>query len=157
VTDRVNLSVIFIKVINVKRVKKEDIVVYIISVLLIVITVLSMIALRSDKGIFGYTVRIVISGSMEPTIHKNTFNIIKVCNLEDISIGDIICYRYDRDIIHRVVDLKYDDNHTLISVVTKGDANKTNDDIVITDEMIIGRVIKTFNDSYIIIDKVRGS
>lgn len=123
-----------------------------IGAILIVITFIYVLNVRDNKGLFGYTARIVVSGSMEPTIKINTVNIIKICDADDIEEGDIICYRYDKDIIHRVISIKEDDDGETI-INTQGDANSLPDNIEITDDMIVGKVVCTLNWSRVIVSR----
>lgn len=104
---------------------------------LFIISMLTFILTGSDN-IFGYTIRIVISGSMEPTIPVYTVNIVKKCSISDIKKGDIILYNYKSDIIHRVIDINTDG-----SLITQGDANEVPDEISVSADMFIGKVTKT--------------
>lgn len=105
--------------------------------------------LRATEGnkvdnLFGYTFRLVISGSMEPTITTNSISIIKKCDISEINTGDIICFNYNQDIVHRVIDKKVNDEGVTI-LNTQGDANAGPDSIEITNDMIVGKVVSTFN------------
>ena len=131
--------------------KLKDYTTYIVCAIILALLASVLTALRSPTGFLGYTMRIVVSGSMEPTIMTNTLNIIKVCDADDVEVNDIICYRYDRDIIHRVVDISNENGQ--LTITTKGDANKVNDDVHITDGMVIGKVVKTLNWTQYIIGK----
>lgn len=97
--------------------------------------------LTGSDGICGYTARIVISGSMEPAIPVYTVNIVKKCDISDVSEGDIILYRYKSDIIHRVIAI--DNSDTGIILITQGDANESPDMIDINSDMFIGKVVRT--------------
>lgn len=121
------------------------IVINVMLVLLAILIIIGLLRIRSDTGVFGYTARIVISGSMEPTIEKNTLNIIELCDIEDIKVDDIICFRYDKDIIHRVIEINEVQGNIVLH--TKGDNNETADNIEITEDMLLGKVVKTFNSS----------
>ena len=105
-----------------------------------------------NKTIFGYTARVVVSGSMEPNIKINSLNIIKQCDISDINIDDVICFNYSQDIVHRVVKKTTNDDGYII-LNTKGDANANVDSIEINNDMIIGKVVYTFNGIASIIDK----
>lgn len=99
-----------------------------------------------------YTARIVVSGSMEPTIPVYTVNIIKKCDISDVNNGDIILYNYKSDIIHRVINInKAEDG---IELIAQGDANKRPDDIVIDSNMFIGKVVKTLGWTRLIIKPI---
>ena len=124
----------------------SQVVLLLIYLVLVVTIVSSLFGLlnKEDKTVFGYTARIVVSGSMEPEIMTNSLNIIKKCNIEDINSGDIVCYRYSKDIIHRVVDVVTNEDGTIV-LHTKGDANEFPDSIEIHEDMVLGKVVHTFN------------
>lgn len=96
-------------------------------------------------NVIKYRPIIVISGSMEPTIKTYSVSIVKHCNIDDVDIGDIIVYKYNNmQIVHRVIDRDSLDNDYL---VTKGDANIYPDEIRVTSNMIVGKVVKTYNNT----------
>lgn len=97
-----------------------------------------------NKSILGYTARIVVSGSMEPAIEVNSLNIIKLCDINEINKDDIICFNASQDVVHRVIDIVETDTGEKV-LHTKGDANENPDSVEITSDMIIGKVVKTFN------------
>lgn len=106
----------------------------------------------NKKSIFGYTIRIVVSGSMEPEIQTNSINIIKLCDIEDIKVNDVVCFNYSQDVIHRVIEIKTNEDGDIV-LHTKGDANEKPDDVEVYDEMVIGKVVKTFNGASGLISK----
>jgi len=90
--------------------------------------------------LLGYEMYTVISGSMEPEIPVGSLVCIKQTAPEDAKEGDIIAFYGARDsaaiITHRVVE-----NHVLSGeIITKGDANKTNDMNPVDYENFIGTV-----------------
>jgi signal peptidase I len=89
---------------------------------------------------------------MEPTIEVNSINIIKVCDISEVEVGDIICFNYGSDIVHRVIEVVTDEQGNIL-LHTQGDSNKYADSIEITDDMFIGKVTKTFNNAAKFIDK----
>lgn len=85
--------------------------------------------------IFGFAQIIIISGSMQPEIKAGDLIIIKeqTAYKED----DIVTYRKDQVLItHRVVEA----NET--GIITKGDANNTNDELVALSD-IEGKVVQS--------------
>lgn len=110
--------------------------------------------LTGSDDICGYTARIVISGSMEPTIPVYTVNIVKKCDISDVSEGDIILYKYKSDIIHRVI--KVDNTGTEIALITQGDANESPDIININSNMFIGKVVRTLFWTKYILGPIKG-
>lgn len=133
----------------------KNIIVFIIYLLLVIIfvsMVMNLLSTDKSKGMFGYTARLVITGSMEPDIKVNSINIIKLCDISEIKENDIVCFRYNQDIIHRVIEVVYDNNNNII-LHTKGDANEHADSVEINNDMVIGKVVKTFNGLAPYIDK----
>ena len=79
---------------------------------------------------FGIKTAIVLTGSMEPALDINDFVIIKKSN--EIKIDDIISYKQinsDNEVLHRVI--RINDNE----IVTKGDANNTEDKPINIDQV----------------------
>ena len=96
--------------------------------------------------IFGYTPTIVVSGSMLPTLQIYSVNIIKNCDTSDVDNRDIIVYWSDElrlNVIHRVIDVEFVDG--VKTLTTRGDANRSADDIKTTDENMVGKVVYTMN------------
>lgn len=117
--------------------------IYVIAAIIIVSLFLSL-SNGNSANLFGYTVRIVVTGSMEPNIKTNSLNVIKLTNIEDIQVNDIVCFNYSQDIVHRVIEKTTNDSGETI-LHTKGDANSQADSIEITNDMVIGKVVKTYN------------
>jgi signal peptidase len=126
-------------------------VLYMIVIVLLASFVTKLIG-NSDHSVFGYTMRIVVSGSMEPTIKTNSLTLIKSCDISEVEIGDIICFSYYQDIVHRVVEKDYDESGNLI-LHTKGDANNTADNVEVSSDMLVGKVDKIYNNVAGFIDK----
>ena len=124
---------------------------YLVVVVCTVVFLMQLID-GNKNYLFGYTARIVVSGSMEPEIKVNSLTIIKKCDIQNIKKNDIVCFNYSQDIIHRVVEKTKNDNGELV-IHTKGDANKMPDSIEINSDMVVGKVVKTFNNVAPIIDK----
>ena len=77
--------------------------------------------------VLGGEIFTVISGSMEPEIPVGSLVYIEAANPKDMKSGDVIAFYGGRDanaiITHRVVE-----NRIIMGeLITKGDANKTND------------------------------
>lgn len=89
--------------------------------------------------IFGFAQVIVISGSMQPSIEAGDMIIIR--EKEKYEKNDIVTYREnDALITHRVVEINQFD------VITKGDANKMNDDPVSLSD-VEGKVVLRIPDA----------
>ena len=105
----------------------------------------NIVAKGGKTSIMGYEPVIVITGSMVPAVAINSISILKYCTIDDLKVGDIVMYRYNNmRITHRVIFMGTDkDGKTMI--VTKGDANQSQDQIEITASMVDGKLIKTYN------------
>ena len=103
-----------------------------------VIIIMAMVYLYS--GYFRFYAIAIASGSMEPKIHKGDLVIVdQDIPFENIEIGDVIAYRHEKIIVvHRVVKkIEYGDSYILY---TQGDANEHMDDLVIEEDVVIGKV-----------------
>ena len=93
-----------------------------------------------EPALFGVKLYIVDSQSMSPSIKLDSMIVVKELKPADIREEDIITY-YSNDnstrVTHRVVEVK-DRGKTLI---TKGDANNTNDPRPLDGDRVIGKVI----------------
>ena len=99
----------------------------------------------------GFSIFRVVTGSMEPNIHKGAIIIAKKQDISAININDVICFRTDDKILgratitHRVINVFTNpDGKTVLQ--TKGDANPTADTSHVTEGQLIGRVIKYTGD-----------
>ena len=132
---------------NNKKAKVSIVNIFLISTLIVFIYLVS--------GIFTYTILGVGSNSMLPTISKGDAVIIrKLEGYRELKVGDIIAYDNSingKIIIHRIVEIKEDDNKEKI-YVTKGDANKSVDTYKVTYKKIKG--IVRLNIKYIAIPSI---
>ena len=90
------------------------------------------------SGYFKYYAVVVASESMKPSLNKGDLVVIdqKSHNLDK---SDIIAYRKGaKIIIHRIN--KIEKNGDDINYYTKGDNNRKNDDLIVKDDMILGKV-----------------
>lgn len=86
-----------------------------------------------DSNPLGIRCAVVLTGSMEPTIHVN--DMVIVHKQPDYRIGDIVMYSDGRaTVTHRIVAINPK------GYVTRGDANNTPDSPIPL-EQIIGRVV----------------
>lgn len=107
-------------------------VIFVLLVVLLLLGVLYFFALP----FFGYTNYVVLSNSMEPTIHRGNIVLVKTCDSEMVQVNDVITF-YDRNgnvTMHRVVEKQ----EKLLK--TKGDANNVADAYLIDEEHLIGIV-----------------
>lgn len=104
-----------------------------------IITIASAIIYTSDTD---NSIKFVTGSgkSMEPTITSADVIIVTHANPEDLDVGDIIVYEYEKAempgiITHRIVEIVDDNNFR-----TKGDANDVVDDHVVKHSEIVGVV-----------------
>lgn len=89
--------------------------------------------------VFGYSYVNILSGSMEPTLSMGD---LAVCKQQDsYGVGDAVLYQDGEYLVlHRIVEVKEDG-----SLVMRGDANNVDDDTVIHQNNIYGRLAFSFN------------
>jgi signal peptidase len=91
----------------------------------------------------GYEALVVLSGSMEPTIHVGSLAVVAPALPADLVVGDVITYRAqerpDQLVTHRLVGIDHDDQGRL-RYATKGDANNTIDQVTVDQNAVLGRV-----------------
>lgn len=96
-------------------------------------------------NIGGYSLFRVVTGSMEPTISKGSLLLCKETKVDQIEVGDIVCYRtkiseiYGSIVTHRVVDKQKDESGN-IYLETRGDANASSDPYYVDSWDLVGRV-----------------
>lgn len=81
---------------------------------------------KEQPNLFGYQMKIVISGSMEPDIKEGSIIFIKLRKTDEpVAVNDVVTFVTEEEILvtHRIVDIEEKD--TLY--ITKGDANDAND------------------------------
>lgn len=107
---------------------------------IVAIYALNMVYFRAIKKeklprIFNYYVFRVVTGSMDNTIKVNDY--IIVYKTKNVKANDIVTFEKDGAFItHRIIKIDND------IIITKGDANNTEDD-PITKDMILGKYVKT--------------
>jgi signal peptidase I len=118
---------------------------WIISFILMVtlIGVASLVIVTKFSGgepeVFGYQIKTVLSGSMEPDIQ--TGSIIAVKTVEDGSKfkkGDVITFMADENklVTHRIIDVKKTKNG--VAYTTKGDNNNAADSSPVLADNVVG-------------------
>ena len=119
-----------------RRDKRKTAKIIITTALAIMIAVLFVLR---NWGLFGFTIRVIQSGSMEPILKTNSIVIVQMCDVESIEVGDIICF-YDElleiDIVHRVIGI----DKEKWEITTKGDNNKYEDKERVTSDKLVGKV-----------------
>ena len=102
-----------------------------ISILYILVLIYLLIFI---PRFFGHTPLVVISGSMEPTLKVGSLLYYRSNDLDDFNKDDILVYRYkNHTISHRIVE------QVKGGFITKGDANQTNDSLVVNNEQVLGK------------------
>lgn len=88
--------------------------------------------------LMGYEVYNVVSGSMAPTITTGSMVLVEPAVAKDVQEGDIIAFFDGASVVtHRVVHNKLVEG----KIVTKGDANETEDLSTVDYSSLIGRVV----------------
>lgn len=116
----------------------------ILSNLLLVILAVIAIALFLPK-ILGYSQFAVLSGSMEPNIHVGAVVYGKEAEVSELQTGDIITYQIGSGTIvtHRIFSIDEESQ----TVITKGDANETEDASPVAFSNIVAKYV--FNIPYL--------
>lgn len=93
-----------------------------------------------SSGYFKYYIVTVATGSMMPNINIGDVIIVKkVDNIEDIKVGDVLVFEYNKVFIsHRVIQIEKKNNNLNFS--TKGDNNESADSHWVTPKEIRGVV-----------------
>lgn len=131
--------------------KKQKIVSRVVAVLLAAALIFCIYTVTQvlSKGyvtVGGYSMFRVMTGSMEPTLQVNSLLLSRQTPIEEIKVGDIVCYRSrnsqtrDWAITHRVVAIRQSaDGSPLLE--TRGDNNPVSDTQYVTAANLIGKVV----------------
>ncbi|MCC8192316.1 MAG: signal peptidase I [Ruminococcus sp.] len=98
-----------------------------------------------QKSLFGFRYYTVLTPSMEPELSVGDVVFVKICDAEDIEVGDVITFNPSSDsdtyLTHRVTQ-KYEDYEGtgVTCFTTKGDANEDEDGFLIDEDRVIGKV-----------------
>ena len=99
--------------------------------------------------VFGYKPMIVLSGSMETSIHTGDLVFVKMVDTTTLKKNDVIAFRNETDTVttHRIIDIVFEDGKQYFK--TKGDANNTEDANLVAMEdvegLYVGRIAKAGN------------
>lgn len=114
----------------------------IVIVILILIVVLSLVSNVKGKNnyVLDYFSLKVLSGSMEPDIKVGDVVVVKKVDGTDVKAGDVVTYKIGNDVYvtHRVIEVVEEDGKFLFK--TKGDANNKEDDGLIKEEDLVGKL-----------------
>ena len=113
-----------------------------IAIIILFVAALIMYKANSDPDkvpdVFGYKPMIVLSGSMETSIHTGDLVFVKMVDTTTLKKGDVIAFRNESDTVtkHRIVDVVLEDGKQYFK--TKGDANNAEDVNLVAMEDIEG-------------------
>lgn len=108
--------------------------------LLLAFTVIVSKVSGQENEIFGYELKMVLSGSMEPTFLTGSIIAIKPGgDMERFQPGDVITFKNNEGMLvtHRVVEVIRDDEK--LKYKTKGDHNMSADSELVTPQQVIGQ------------------
>lgn len=89
-------------------------------------------------GVLGYRPVIVLSGSMEPTIHTGDMILLHKTDTAKLKEGDVICYLVSgKAITHRIVEISAKEAEQ-VNYITQGDANNAADQQPVTEAQVQG-------------------
>ena len=117
-----------------------------IGAVLLCLTVAVQVKKKGYASLGGYSFFRVVTGSMEPQIPVGAMLISQETDIEDLKIGDIICFSslspdmYGRCITHRVIGIS-EGADGAVRLLTKGDDNAVADAYYVTAENLIGRAV----------------
>lgn len=104
---------------------------FIFKILYVLILIYLVIFIPS---FWGHKPLVVISGSMEPTLHVGGILYYEGININDFDKDDILVYQLNKHTIsHRIVDI------TKNGFLTKGDNNKSIDTYEVEKQQVIGK------------------
>ena len=115
-------------------------VVLFINLILMAFLVISSKASGGEPKAFGYQLKTVLSGSMEPTFQTGSVIAVKPLDSKErksLKKDDIITFQTGEDILitHRIIGVNTSGEHVMYE--TKGDNNKTADmDAVLSDNVV---------------------
>lgn len=97
---------------------------------------------EQPPSVRGITPMVVLSGSMSGTaedhIEVGDLIFINKIDIEKLEVGDVIAFMEGKVVVtHRIVEIQTGENGE-IQFVTKGDANNTKDQNLVTEENLVG-------------------
>ena len=119
---------------------------FLVTAVVFCIVVVAQTMSKGYVNIGGISFFRVVTGSMEPTIKEGALIVNKAVDIEDVEVGDIICFRSQdsymlgQSITHRVIEIKEGKDGTRY-LETRGDANTASDGHYVTSSNLIGEVI----------------
>lgn len=106
---------------------------------LFVFILLGIFTLSANTNLFGrYHSYAVLSGSMEPSIR--IADIIVIGERSRYSVGDVITFKFENHLVtHRIAQIN--DKLPDILYITKGDANRSEDEGQVSHKDVLGKVV----------------
>ncbi|MCC8120724.1 MAG: signal peptidase I [Oscillospiraceae bacterium] len=104
------------------------------------------VQVKGYASVFGFSAFRVVTGSMEPTLTVGSLVIARQTDIEEIEVGDIVCFISSDAAIqgyvntHRVIAVGTDASGQRV-LTTQGDANTVADAAYVTEQALIGRVV----------------
>ena len=127
------------------------VIVYAIILMFLVLSLLLFytgINKASGRSLFGFTAYSVLTGSMSPAITSGAVIVVRAEPIDRLQVGDVITYRPDTQentlLTHRI-EQKGAEPGGKLYVVTKGDANNSDDRLHVHENSIIGKVVLHIN------------
>ena len=110
-----------------------------ITVALVLVVALAVLAVIGPT--FGWHVNLVLTGSMEPSVHTGSLIVTRPVAPEAIAVGDIIIFRSvvgETFTAHRVVEITKEPE---LRFITKGDANNGRDPNPVAPGQVAGLLV----------------
>ncbi len=133
------------------RIKRSKVIVLVFINLLLVGLLFIFFSLTLSLFLMNnsdYTSHMIISASMEPSYSNYDVVLFKKSKLEDLKVGDVILFDYEPKnyyhVVRRVIQIEKDENSKKIILHTKGDNNKEEDNIPISEDQLIGKEVVKF-------------
>ncbi len=103
---------------------------------LILLVLLAVAGAMVVPHFFGYKPMAVLTGSMEPNYPVGSMIYVKEADPATLDVGDVITYKLTGDTVvtHRIVEVHTEQQE----VITKGDANESNDGSPVPYSKIVG-------------------
>ncbi|WP_312471360.1 signal peptidase I SipW [Neobacillus sp.] len=127
---------------TVKIIERIITIILVVNVIIMTFLVISSKLSKGETQIFGYQLKTVLSGSMEPTFLTGSVIAIKSLNSDEsgtLKKGDIITFQTNEKILvtHRIIGVTTNDKNVLYE--TKGDNNKTADLVPVPSEDVLAK------------------
>ena len=107
---------------------------------IITLVVIVVLATWFALGIFPIAPISIASASMVPEFCVGDVAIIKKCNANDVTVGDVIQYKMEGyTVVHRVIEKNQSKGE--VTFITKGDNNNSPDAKPVTEDQLIGKAI----------------